>query len=182
MLSDTTVCIILQFASHWIMTLYFHGFMCNMVDVTAPSSGKYVYCNHLETHLGKWWLSLGIIWSHNVPSPFCRHPDLGLHGAVWSPQRAYPRAGSLLRVLAQRSSGCDPDTDSRHHGWVDHEHLLGNGHGHPGESVLVYSVEDTFNIFASSHIYTGDKLQTQRTSVVTLKSHALTGIVLNKNK
>lgn len=84
------------------------------------------------------WLTWDIIWSHNSPSLFYRHPDLSLHGAVRSPQRTAPGAGSLLRVLAQRGSGCDPDTDSSHHGWVDHEHLLGNGHGHPGESVLVF--------------------------------------------
>lgn len=69
-----------------------------------------------------------------------RHADLSLLGAVRSPQRANTRARSVLRVLAQRGSGCDPDTDSRHHGWVDHEHLLGDGHGHPGQSVAKASI------------------------------------------
>lgn len=43
----------------------------------------------------------------------------------------------MLRVLAQHGSGPDPDSDRCHHGWMDHEHLLGNGHGHPGKSVAV---------------------------------------------
>lgn len=75
-----------------------------------------------------------------LSSSFYRHPCLSLHGAVRSPKRAHPGAGCLLCVLAQRGSGCYPDSDSHHHGWVDHEHLLGNGHGHPGESVLVCSI------------------------------------------
>lgn len=108
-----------------------------LYDLTAPSSDRKGYCNKTDSGV----IELGcVIW-------FCaifffsllRHADLGLHGAVRSPQRANPGAGSLLRVLAQRGRGYDPDTDSRHHGWVDHEHLLGNGHGHPGQSVLVCS-------------------------------------------
>lgn len=83
-----------------------------------------------------------------------------------------------MRVLAQRGSGCDPDTDSSHHGWVDHEHLLGNGHGHPGESVLVLCCVALL-IFVA---HTGDGLQMQHTSAVILKLHARIGIVPNENK
>lgn len=86
----------------------------------------------------------------------------------------------MLRVLAQRGSGCDPDTDSSHHGWVDHEYLLGNGHGHPGESVLVLC-RVALQMFVA-HINTGDELQMQHTSAVILKLHARIGIVPNENK
>lgn len=67
-----------------------------------------------------------------------RYPHLSLRGAVRGSQRADLRAGSVLRVLAQRGGGPHPDPDSCHHGRLDHEHLLGNGHGHPGKSVRLW--------------------------------------------
>lgn len=66
-----------------------------------------------------------------------RYLHLSLHSAVRSSQWAHHRARSLLCVLAQCGGSPHPDTDSCHHGWMDHEHLLGNGHGHPGKSVAV---------------------------------------------
>lgn len=70
--------------------------------------------------------------------PSHRYLHLGLRGAVRRSQRADLRARGLLRVLAQRGGGPHPDPDSRGHGRMDHEHLLGNGHGHPGKSVTVH--------------------------------------------
>lgn len=56
---------------------------------------------------------------------------LGLHRAVRRSQWSGLGARRLLRVLAQRGGGLHPDTDGCYHGGMDHEHLLGNGHGHP---------------------------------------------------
>lgn len=81
------------------------------------------------------------------------HRDLrlSLHRAVRSSQWADLRARSVLRVLAQRGSSPHPDTDSCYHGWMDHEHLLGNGHGHPGKSVAVeLSVSFWLTLFISA--------------------------------
>lgn len=66
-----------------------------------------------------------------------RYLHLSVLRAVWSSQRADLGARRLLCVLAQHGGGPHPDPDGGRHGWMDHEHLLGNGHGHPGKSVPV---------------------------------------------
>lgn len=79
-----------------------------------------------------------------------RHLHLSVHSAVWRSQRAGLRARCVLCILAQRGGGPHPDTDRCHHGWMDHEHLLGNGHGHPGQWVVVsLSIRLTVCLFSS---------------------------------
>lgn len=70
-----------------------------------------------------------------LPLPPRRYPHLGVCGAVRGSQRPDLGAGGVLRVLAQRGGRPHPARDRRHHGGLDHEHLLGDGHGHPGKSV-----------------------------------------------
>lgn len=45
--------------------------MCNMVDLTAPSTDREGYCNHLELHFSRRWLSWDISFHDAILSPLC---------------------------------------------------------------------------------------------------------------
>lgn len=102
------------------------------VCVTWSRTRRYFSCTVLFSFTVTWLFFVVVF------CPVHRNVHLGIHGAVRRSQRADLRARGVLCVLAQRGGGPHPDTDSCYHGRMDHEHLLGNGHGHPGESVLVW--------------------------------------------
>lgn len=63
-----------------------------------------------------------------------RYIRVGLHGAVRSADGP-ARPPHVLCVLAEHRSSLHPDPHSHRHGGLDHEYILGHGHGHPGKYV-----------------------------------------------
>lgn len=119
--------------------------VCSASRETNQSGKTPKRLRHLEPNTPLFFMHC-VVFIHCNLTVFCccfvcpvhRNVHLGIHGAVRRSQRADLRARGVLCVLAQRGGGPHPDTDSCYHGRMDHEHLLGNGHGHPGESVLVW--------------------------------------------
>ncbi|EDL13153.1 mCG6213, partial [Mus musculus] len=55
---------------------------------------------------------------------------LGIHCAVWGTHRP-PGQARVLRLLAEYRCGPHSGAHGHRYGGLDHEHLLGHGHGHP---------------------------------------------------
>lgn len=74
-------------------------------------------------------LTVVFFWVFNADLSSYRDICISFHSAVWSPDWS-PWQTHLLCVLVEHCSSSDSDSYSNCDGWLDHEYILGDGHGH----------------------------------------------------